>query len=1355
MGVIQLSQDTIFRIKSSQVITSATAALKELVENALDSKATILSIRLEDHGLRLLEVKDNGLGISEADLSLVCLPHTTSKIHSFGDLEDLSSYGFRGEALSSLCQLASVSITTRQQQASVGQCCTFSSHGKIITKKIAACNVGTTVLVTKLFHDLPVRLKYHCDVRRKKEQLKKIEGLLMAYAIAHPALHLSATHEKQPFIRKCAATNTLNAMHAIFPECASSFTNISRNKDQIKISVHLPRTSSLKSRPQDKNNSQEHRPSAANKSSKKNLQTLPPYCHPSTDRLFVIINGRPVTHKQVQKKVKDFFGASQPKYSGRWPVGAVIITAPPHLIDVNLEPNKDRVLINGEEVILELLTEILVEIYGPMIEEANPSDEQGKSGSKIHSGEESLCSDDSMDKENTDAASDDSTCGQFSSSAVVRSNASNFTNLMAGKKVINNKNIITAPSDLSGTDVNKSKEKLYFKNSTRRSIMIGETDEPSMVEKNTEIDGTKSNKVTYPENSLLINEKDKNSLKTDNFLLTADEQNTLHEILSQVDCTSIVEQRKTINDDGEAEPSLLRGVSGDIDPVAWSKGHVTGDDGINIESIRVAGSGSSLARRRGREDELVRNMESPAKKAKINCDENTTYRQIEPFESVQNIDHVTRESASDLGQCLLESTRIDDNHEKGINRSEDQHPLKSSLNIDEGKLNSDMMHTQRQFGPHDNDVETQEKSSKSGQNQTKLYMDDEESSASASDSLLTHDQNKSSQKNAMEANNTHSLNRSSSLSSATTSPATLGQSPSGLRLSWADRQAVKAVAATTAKERWPYGGHLVSKPVSAFASFAKHVRGDVLREFAGADFTVIGREIAARWKALDAETRRVFENKAKADEARYYSEIRQLRDREFGSNNSNLNKSGALNGSMERFLSPVHGGSKSLPCPKTTKNQPNLDEESGMQGKRLVAPSLRPWQDRCLVTHVTLGDIKRALQPAKSSSSKSSEFRVIGKIYYPSISPRELDSVAKQDMLKNFTSNTVKSASNKELCCVCVEGRSVYGVRCGALSELLECYELLETYSLPAAPLTDALPFNESSMGRSNWQALLRLPRCPAVDINASAVGINTSSSVGINTSVVTDERLTCNGFDVVLYTNNEVVSHGELVGAASNVAFYGMNDLREVLSYIASNPQATLIQTRPLKLRHWLQAESMRRTLSTATDCTNILCQLRMWRQYSRKYCRATATNDNTATNDSTASILSTATAIPSSVISNDATSAVLTESASSASYTPLSDTPSRLRESNIESPRGNNPGGFTIHTSQSLPPSCIESSSNSSEEAISSRLKFLQPLAQAHDSAPLEVVGLPNPELCLHNKPILHLLYNLDELPGSQSSR
>ncbi|KAA0190788.1 hypothetical protein HAZT_HAZT000851 [Hyalella azteca] len=162
MGVIQLSQDTIFRIKSSQVITSATAALKELVENALDSKATILSIRL-------ILIKFS---------------------------EDLSSYGFRGEALSSLCQLASVSITTRQQQASVGQCCTFSSHGKIITKKIAACNVGTTVLVTKLFHDLPVRLKYHCDVRRKKEQLKKIEGLLMAYAIAHPALHLSATHEK-------------------------------------------------------------------------------------------------------------------------------------------------------------------------------------------------------------------------------------------------------------------------------------------------------------------------------------------------------------------------------------------------------------------------------------------------------------------------------------------------------------------------------------------------------------------------------------------------------------------------------------------------------------------------------------------------------------------------------------------------------------------------------------------------------------------------------------------------------------------------------------------------------------------------------------------------------------------------------------------------------------------------------------------------------------------------------------------------------------------------------------------------------------------------------------------------------
>lgn len=148
------------RLCSGQVITCLSDAVKELLDNSLDAGATVVEIRLKDTGLTSIEVIDNGTGIAEADFEELCLKYTTSKISSFEDLKTVRSFGFRGEALSSICSLGSLRIVTKRAEDEVGHILEYDEHGKITKKMVSPRTKGTTVIVTNLFQSLPVRRKY-------------------------------------------------------------------------------------------------------------------------------------------------------------------------------------------------------------------------------------------------------------------------------------------------------------------------------------------------------------------------------------------------------------------------------------------------------------------------------------------------------------------------------------------------------------------------------------------------------------------------------------------------------------------------------------------------------------------------------------------------------------------------------------------------------------------------------------------------------------------------------------------------------------------------------------------------------------------------------------------------------------------------------------------------------------------------------------------------------------------------------------------------------------------------------------------------------------------------------------------
>ncbi|XP_060683984.1 PMS1 protein homolog 1 isoform X5 [Hemiscyllium ocellatum] len=192
----QLPPDTIRLLSSSQTISSVVSVVKELVENALDANATSIEVKLENSGLDRIEVRDNGDGIKSVDTPVMGVKHYTSKISHHEDLEALETYGFRGEALGSICSVAEVVITTKTTADDVSTQYTLNKAGHIIAQKPSHMGQGTTVTVLKLFKNIPVRKQFYSTAKKCKDELKKVQDLLMAYGIIKPDLRIIFTHNK-------------------------------------------------------------------------------------------------------------------------------------------------------------------------------------------------------------------------------------------------------------------------------------------------------------------------------------------------------------------------------------------------------------------------------------------------------------------------------------------------------------------------------------------------------------------------------------------------------------------------------------------------------------------------------------------------------------------------------------------------------------------------------------------------------------------------------------------------------------------------------------------------------------------------------------------------------------------------------------------------------------------------------------------------------------------------------------------------------------------------------------------------------------------------------------------------------
>ncbi|XP_065493199.1 PMS1 protein homolog 1 isoform X3 [Caloenas nicobarica] len=338
----QLPAETIRLISSSQVITSVVSVVKELIENALDANATIIDIKLENYGLNKIEVRDNGNGIKVADVPVMAIKHYTSKISSSEDLERLTTYGFRGEALGAICSVSEVLITTMTADDDYSIQYTLDSSGHITSKRPSHLGQGTTVTVLQLFNNFPVRKQFYSTNKKCKEELKKVQDLLIAYGIIKPDLRITLSHNKAVIWQKIRVSNHKMAFMSVLGTAVMGsmvpFQHCCKDPE-INLSGFLPKAESDSS-----------------------LTSLS-----SSERSFVFINNRPVQQKEILKLIRQYYNMVTQKDSSRlYPVFFLNITVPASAVDVNITPDKTQVLLHYKESVLLAVENVLKSLYGPL-----------------------------------------------------------------------------------------------------------------------------------------------------------------------------------------------------------------------------------------------------------------------------------------------------------------------------------------------------------------------------------------------------------------------------------------------------------------------------------------------------------------------------------------------------------------------------------------------------------------------------------------------------------------------------------------------------------------------------------------------------------------------------------------------------------------------------------------------------------------------------------------------------------------------------------------------------------------------------------------------------------------------------
>jgi DNA mismatch repair protein MutL len=317
-----LPGDVIYSIAAGEVIDSLAAAVRELIENALDAQATHITLALwPDQGR--VQVADNGTAMALDNLLQAAVPHSTSKIRTQADLWRVASLGFRGEALHSLAQVAQLEICSRPPGAESGWRVTYSATGEALETTPAALGQGTVVTVTDLFKNWPARRERLPTLPR---QLRQVQRVIYHCALAHPTvtwvvqvgdrpwLTLTPSPTARGLVTQLVRAVNDSDLHEGWQTAPWAEGSDNSLQDSLQASIY-------------------------------GLIGLPDRCHrPRPDWVKVAVNGRLVTVPELEQSIINAFRYTLPRH--RYPLAFVQLTVAPSAIDWNRRPDKSTLYLH-------------------------------------------------------------------------------------------------------------------------------------------------------------------------------------------------------------------------------------------------------------------------------------------------------------------------------------------------------------------------------------------------------------------------------------------------------------------------------------------------------------------------------------------------------------------------------------------------------------------------------------------------------------------------------------------------------------------------------------------------------------------------------------------------------------------------------------------------------------------------------------------------------------------------------------------------------------------------------------------------------------------------------------------------
>lgn len=318
MGVIsKMTPHLANMIAAGEVVERPSSVVKELVENAIDARATNIKIYLENGGLDYIKIVDDGCGMDSDDVCMAFLPHATSKIKTEYDLFRIKTLGFRGEAIASIASVSMMQIIS-SQNGNEGYQCTYKSGVKQ-NEGVTHSNKGTTVIVSNLFFNTPARLKY---MKSAKSELASIMFLLDRIAMAHPDLRFSVYSDNKMIFQTTGSNDYKNLIGEIYGlEAAKNVLTHDYVSDGYKAKLILVKPSIYRS---------------------------------TKLEISMVCNGRYVKNYNITNAVIEGYQTYLP--IGKYPIAILYFEIDPLLVDVNVHPSKTEIKISDEEDISKLLT---------------------------------------------------------------------------------------------------------------------------------------------------------------------------------------------------------------------------------------------------------------------------------------------------------------------------------------------------------------------------------------------------------------------------------------------------------------------------------------------------------------------------------------------------------------------------------------------------------------------------------------------------------------------------------------------------------------------------------------------------------------------------------------------------------------------------------------------------------------------------------------------------------------------------------------------------------------------------------------------------------------------------------------